>query len=194
MKFIYCPICGRELIEKDSWDEGSVPYCEVDDIMYFDTPKPCVVVAVMKDKEILLLKQSYIFKNSKVLVSGYVTNGESVEETVYREVKEETGIDIEIGNLTAVSSNIGIGVQYDGMSPIPTIVTFGFTGKAVSDELTPSEESLEVNWVNRNQVLDLIDEDFTRDRTRHMLNYNGKVTYFVFSRNPYIIHGVQHLQ
>ena len=92
MKFKYCPICGGELEEKFSYDEGGVPYCPKDNIMYFDTPKPCVIVAVVKDDKILLLRQSYIFKNSKVLVSGYVTNGETVEETVLREVKEETGI------------------------------------------------------------------------------------------------------
>ena len=36
--------------------------------MFFDTPKPCIMVAVIKDDEILLLKQSYIYKNSKVLL------------------------------------------------------------------------------------------------------------------------------
>lgn len=125
---------------------------------------------------------------------GQVEIGETITEAFKREIKEETGIDIEVGNLLSVSSNIGIGVQYDGVSSIPTIVTFGFTGKAISGELTTSEESLEVSWVNRNQVLNLIDEDFTRDRTRYMLNYDGRITYFIFSRNPYVIHGVQYLQ
>lgn len=100
---------------------------------------------------------------------GQVEVGETLTEAFKREIKEETGIDIEVGNLTVVSSNIGIGVQYDGVSPVPTIETFGFTGRAVSGELTTSEESLEVIWANRNEVLDLINEDFTKDRTRHML-------------------------
>ena len=51
-------------------------------------------MAVIKEDKILLLKQSYIFKNSKVLLSGYVTSGETVEETVHREVLEEAGLRI----------------------------------------------------------------------------------------------------
>ena len=52
------------------------------------------MVAVIKEDEILLLKQSYIYENSKVLLTGYVGNNETAEEAVYREVKEEAGIDI----------------------------------------------------------------------------------------------------
>lgn len=92
MKYKYCPICGKKLEEKYSFDEGGVPYCSVDDVMFFDTPKPCIIAAVIKDDKILLLNQNYTFKDSKVLVSGYVANNELVEETVLREIKEETGI------------------------------------------------------------------------------------------------------
>ena len=62
---------------------------------YFDTPNPCIMVAVIKDDEVLLLKQSYIYKNSKVLISGYIGIDEKAEDTVYREVLEETSIEIE---------------------------------------------------------------------------------------------------
>lgn len=94
MKFNYCPICGNKLEIKYSWDEGGVPYCPIDNIMYFNTPKPCIMVAILNEDKILLLKQSYIFKNSKVLLSGYVTSGETIEQTVHREVFEEAGIKV----------------------------------------------------------------------------------------------------
>ena len=79
MKYKFCPKCGRELEMFNCWDEGYVPYCPIDDTLYFDTPKPCIVVGVVKEKEILLLKQSYIYKNSKVLISGYVGQNEYAE-------------------------------------------------------------------------------------------------------------------
>ncbi len=148
MRFTYCPLCGEKLIDKYSWDEGTVPYCPVDDIMYFDTPKPCIVVAVMKDKEILLLKQSYIFKNSKVLVSGYVANGESVEETVYREVKEETGIIV--GDIKYLGSEYLASKE---------IIMLTFMAKYVEGKINKSSEVEWVDWESIDNALYEMNED-----------------------------------
>ncbi len=123
---------------------------------------------------------------------GQVEEGESLTDALIREVKEETGIDIKVNELTLVNSNITKRVQPDGVTPIGSIVSFGFTGKAVSGELTTSEESLEVDWFDKDKILDIIDEDFTRDKVKYMLSYNGKTAYTVFSRNPYILHSVQY--
>ena len=170
MKFIYCPLCGGELVEKDSWDEGTVPYCPVDNIMYFETPKPCIVVAVVKDKEILLLKQSYIFKNSKVLVSGYVTNGETVEETVYREVKEETGITVDE-------------IKYLGSEYLASkeIIMLTFMAKYVEGEISKSSEVEGVEWGNIDDALCQMSEDEIGKRiVRKLLkeiNYSEETAY-----------------
>ncbi len=124
---------------------------------------------------------------------GQIEAGESITEGLKREIKEETGIDIEIGNLVAVHSNIGYRAQPHENNRIGTIVSFGFTGKAISGELATSSESLEVKWFDRKQILNVINEEFTRDKVRYMLNYDGRVAYLVFSRAPYILHNVQYL-
>ncbi|WP_298840298.1 NUDIX domain-containing protein [Clostridium sp.] len=170
MKFIYCPICGEKLIERDSWDEGAVPYCPVDDIMYFDTPKPCVVVAVMKGNEILLLKQSYTFKNSKVLVSGYVTNGESVEDTVYREVKEETGITV--GEIKYLGSDYLASKE---------IIMLTFMAKYVDGNIEKSPEVDCANWENIDDAICEMSEDEIGKRVVRKLlkeiKYTGEKAY-----------------
>lgn len=148
MKFKYCPICGIKLEIRYSWDEGGVPYCPIDDMMYFDTPKPCIIVAVIKGEKILLLKQSYIFKNSKVLLSGYVTSGETVEETVHREVMEEAGLSIK--NLKYLGS------EYLSSKEI---VMLTFMADYDGGELKKSSEVESLNWTNIEDALCELNED-----------------------------------
>ncbi|MEG2656873.1 MAG: NUDIX hydrolase [Clostridium sp.] len=124
---------------------------------------------------------------------GQVEEGESLTDALKREVQEETGIYIEVGNLKAVYSNVAKRVQPDGVSSIGSIVNFGFTGKAISGELTTSEESLEIAWVDRDKVLDLIGKDFMRDRVKSMLSCEEKIIYGVFTREPYILHEVKYI-
>lgn len=148
MKYSFCPICGGALIEKYSYDEGGIPYCISCDIMFFDTPKPCVVVAVVKNDKILLLKQSYIFKNSMVLISGYVINGEDAEKTAIREVKEETGIDISE-------------VKYLGSYNLKEkeLLMLSFMGKYIGGEISKSDEVEWVGWIDIKNSIERMSED-----------------------------------
>ncbi|MGL5379217.1 NAD(+) diphosphatase [Clostridium sp.] len=148
MKFKFCPLCGMKLEEKYSWDEGGVPYCSHDDMMFFDTPKPCIMVGIIKDDEILLLKQSYIFKNSKVLLSGYVGHNETAEEAVYREVKEESGL--EISDIEYVGSNFVKDKE---------ILMITFVAKYVSGEINKSTEVEEISWCKLSKALEEMKED-----------------------------------
>ena len=148
MKYKFCPICGRSLEVKYSWDEGGVPYCSHDDIMFFDTPKPCIMVAIVKEDEILLLKQSYIYENSKVLLSGYVGHNETAEEAVYREVKEEAGI--EIRNIRYLGSDFVKDKE---------ILMITFMADFSSGEINKSEEVEGIGWTKLSNALYEMKED-----------------------------------
>lgn len=148
MEYNFCPKCGSKLEFIDSYDEGKVPYCSKDDLLFFDVPKPCVMVAVIKDDEILLLKQSYIYKNSLVLISGYVGVDEKAERTVMREVLEETGI---------VISNIEfLGTEYIYGKKLLMLT---YTARYKSGEIIKSDEVEMASWQKLSNAIELMKED-----------------------------------
>ena len=100
MRFTYCPDCGERLGERELGDEGMVPWCDKCGKPWFDMFSTCVIALVANERdEVLLLHQSYISTKYCNLVSGYMTPGENAESTVRREIKEETGLDIETPEL-----------------------------------------------------------------------------------------------
>ncbi len=95
-EYKYCSHCGKELILKEIGDEGIIPFCVECNKPYFRNPVCSVLVAVVNNNnnEVLLLKQNYVSATNWVLVAGYLKVSESLEKAVYREVLEETGLEI----------------------------------------------------------------------------------------------------
>ncbi len=88
----FCGVCGTKM--KPDLVERAMrcPHCN--HIVY---PKimPAVIVGILNDKnEILVTKYAHGSYQKYALVAGFTEIGETVEETVIREVKEETGLDV----------------------------------------------------------------------------------------------------
>lgn len=95
MHFKYCPHCGNKLIDKEIGDEGFIPFCENCDIPLWDMFTTSIIAAVVNEQnEVALLQQNYVSTSSYVCVAGIMKIGESAEDTVIREVKEELGLDV----------------------------------------------------------------------------------------------------
>ena len=92
------------------WDQNT-KYCGVcGGLMHFDTDisKKCehcgkeiwpqlataIIVLIRKDNEVLLVQANSFRDDHYGLVAGFVETGETLEEAVYREVMEETGLHI----------------------------------------------------------------------------------------------------
>ena len=96
MHFTYCPHCGEKLVKREIGDEGLVPYCERCRIPLWDMFTTSILAAVINEyNEIVLLKQNYVSSAKYVCVAGIMKIGESAEDTVIREVKEEVGLDVD---------------------------------------------------------------------------------------------------
>jgi ADP-ribose pyrophosphatase YjhB (NUDIX family) len=74
--------------------------------------------------------------------------GEYIAETVVRETKEESGIDVEVAGLIGVYTNPNHVVEYsDG--EVRQQFSLCFRARAIGGTPTPSDESSDVRWIHR---------------------------------------------
>lgn len=90
----HCYECGTALTKKESEHEGLVPFCDPCKTFrfpIFNTAVSCIVFNKTEDK--ILLIQQY-GRPDYILVAGYISQGENAEQTVIREIEEETGLTV----------------------------------------------------------------------------------------------------
>lgn len=94
--------------------------------------------------------------------------GESIADTVAREVKEETGYDVEVETLTGTYTNPGHVMAYDD-GEVRQQFSIAFRARLIGGEARTSSESSEVLWVSPDQVQKLDMHPSMRMRLQHAL-------------------------
>lgn len=136
----YCSKCGQAMKHSD---KERMLYCEVCGFETYPTISPCVIIAVHSDNRLLLTKYAGRPFTRYALVAGYAEIGESLEQTVHREVKEEVGLKVK--NLTYYKSQPW---------PFTDTLLVGFFAELDGDDtITIQEEELSLGvWVNREDI------------------------------------------
>ncbi len=129
----FCERCGHALRRRtaESTERSFCPACG--HIAFLD-PKLAAVVLVEIDGRLVLVKRA----NEPAIgrwsfPSGYVDRGEAVEEAAVREVKEETGLDVEVTGLVGLYSRRG-----------EVVVLAAYTAQHAGGTLSPGDEVVEV--------------------------------------------------
>ena len=92
MKF--CTDCGAPLELRELEGEGQIPWCPRCAAWRFPTFSTAIITAVLNPtRDKVLLIQQYGRQNY-ILLAGYVSKGENAEQTLVREVREETGLTV----------------------------------------------------------------------------------------------------
>jgi len=87
----FCGVCGTRTQHKP--DERAV-VCPACNTVVYPKISPAIIVAIRCNDKILLANNANFAANWYSLVAGYTDVGETLEETLRREVKEEVGLDV----------------------------------------------------------------------------------------------------
>lgn len=102
---------------------------------------------------------------------GLIEPGETFQEALHREIREEAGVEVEITGFVGICKN----VEKD-------IVNIDFTCRYVGGELTTSEESTEVIWATPEEAFQMITFPLTKKRLQQMLSGSKDARLFCFKR------------
>lgn len=129
----FCERCGNRLSIHKSLSAQECSHCKK---LIFPRIEPCIIVLVKKGNEILLAKHTQRNQNVYACIAGFMEAGETPEQTVLREVKEETGICVK-------------NICYRGGQswPFPSQLMLAFTAEYESGEIKIQEDELsDAQW------------------------------------------------
>lgn len=139
-------------------------------------------VVVNGEGKILLVKNSY--RGIWEYPGGQVEAGEHLIEALQREIREESGIEVEVGELFCVASNTCKYSGYYGVKEIPTKVMFDFICKPVGGAEHASDETSDVGWFTPEEAQAMIVAPALVERFKAYLSYQGRPTYLSYITKP----------
>jgi NAD+ diphosphatase len=87
----FCSRCGSPV--RESGDER-VKQCPECAMMHYPILSPAVIMTVERDDEILLARSPHFPEGMYSTLAGFVEPGETLEEAVAREIREESGAEV----------------------------------------------------------------------------------------------------
>lgn len=128
--------CGRDATPTELIPGERARRCPACRTPYYPRISPAVIVLITRGDTMLLARSPQFPEPFFSTLAGFVEPGESLEETVRREVKEEVGLELQ-------------NVRYFGSQPWPfgRSLMVGFTAECASGEaLVDGKEIAEARW------------------------------------------------
>lgn len=138
-RFRYCCACATPLPETSH--ENPHPSCSACGWTLYRNPAPGVVILITEKEQVLLGKRegAGTYASGKwCLPGGYIEFGEDFLTAAIREVREETGLEVEIESLLSVMSNF----LKPGLHTLVVVLKAHITG----GEFQAGDDLSELGW------------------------------------------------
>ncbi|RAP44611.1 MAG: NADH pyrophosphatase [Methanosphaera sp. rholeuAM6] len=135
----YCGRCGSKTEIREDSMSFKCPDCQ---LTFHGKIQPAVIIAIHKDGKLLMVRHSYNTRVRYALIAGFVEMGESIEETVHREVMEEVGIKVK-------------NLKYMGSQPwpFPNSLMCAYKAEYDSGEIkVDGNEILKAKWFTKDEI------------------------------------------
>lgn len=134
----FCGACGGALaFVRGGW-QGQCAQCGLD---HYPRTDPAVIVAVTDGERLLLGRQASWPARRYSTLAGFVEPGETLEQTVAREVMEESSVRVRSSRYLASQP-----------WPFPSSLMLGFIAEAEPDPPQANEELEDARWFGRDEV------------------------------------------
>jgi NAD+ diphosphatase len=139
----FCSNCGAETRVVDAGWRRDCPTCKM---QHFPRTDPVVIMLAIDGERCLLGRSGRFAANSWSCLAGFVEPGETIEEAVRREVREEAGV--VVGNVKYFRSQPW---------PFPSSLMIGCHAQALSRELIVDHNELEgARWFDREEMASML--------------------------------------
>jgi len=137
----FCSVCGGRTLVKEG---GHARHCDACGRTVFPRTDPAVIVLVACGEHCLLGRSPRLPAGMYSTLAGFVEPGESLEDTVRREVREEAGVRV-------------IAARYCSSQPwpFPASLMLGFHATAAERTLAFEDDELEdARWFHKDELTD----------------------------------------
>jgi len=155
----YCPLCGSGLTRASKAEPARICASPTCAFVLYRNPTPIIAVLIVEgDKFLLCRRKRESFEGGKwCLPCGYIEFDEDYLTAARREVKEETGLEIEITALLSVASNF--------LRPEIHTLAVAVLAKPVGGAICPGDDVDELGWFSPGDKL----PNFAFSADRHMV-------------------------
>jgi NAD+ diphosphatase len=137
----FCGRCGAPTMSEQSGHQRRCSNADCN-AMFFPRIDPAVIMRVEHGDSVLLGRQASWAPGMHSVLAGFVELGETLEDSVRREVKEEVGLELS-------------DVRYFASQPwpFPASLMVGFVATAADDRITVNKDELEsARWFTREEL------------------------------------------
>ena len=148
-KFAYCPVCGSKHFEINNFKSKCCRDCG---FVYYANPCSATAAFIVNERQEMLVvrRAKEPAKGTLDLPGGFVDMGETVEEGMRREIKEETGLDVQDIRYLYSSPNV---YMYSGMGIHTLDMDFLVPVRSTDiAEVKAADDAAEALWIPISEV------------------------------------------